>query len=348
MTKPPKILYAIQGTGNGHVARAREIIPLLQKYGALDVVLSGDQSEVALPVMPKYRSKGLTFIYNKKGGISYWKTFLKNNIFKIYKEIKGFPVEHYDLVINDFEFITAWACRLKGKESYALGHQAAFFSNKVPRPKRRRFIGEVILKYYAPSKNAVGFHFKPYDADIYPPVIRSEVRSQLVDDHGHFTVYLPAFGDDRICSLLNQLADVQWKVFSKKAHKSYRLGNVEIRPIDSDDFLISMSTASGVLTSAGFETPAESLFLGKKLAVIPINRQYEQSCNSEALKIMGVLVIENFNKDALQLIQKWVSDPPIPRFNFPDITEKILVKEIINKALGNAKYHRPKNLINKT
>ncbi len=27
-----KILYAIQGTGNGHVARAREIVPILQKH----------------------------------------------------------------------------------------------------------------------------------------------------------------------------------------------------------------------------------------------------------------------------------------------------------------------------
>ena len=33
-----KILYAIQGTGNGHISRAREIIPLLQKYGELDIL----------------------------------------------------------------------------------------------------------------------------------------------------------------------------------------------------------------------------------------------------------------------------------------------------------------------
>jgi UDP:flavonoid glycosyltransferase YjiC (YdhE family) len=28
-----KILYAIQGTGNGHVSRAREIIPISKKKG---------------------------------------------------------------------------------------------------------------------------------------------------------------------------------------------------------------------------------------------------------------------------------------------------------------------------
>jgi hypothetical protein len=32
-----------------------------------------------------------------------------------------------------------------------------------------------------------------------------------------------------------------------------------------------------------FETPAEALFLGKKLLVIPMTGQYEQECNAAAL-----------------------------------------------------------------
>ena len=31
MNDKMKILYAIQGTGNGHISRARDIIPVLQK-----------------------------------------------------------------------------------------------------------------------------------------------------------------------------------------------------------------------------------------------------------------------------------------------------------------------------
>ena len=30
-----KILYAIQGTGNGHISRARDIIPILKKKESL-------------------------------------------------------------------------------------------------------------------------------------------------------------------------------------------------------------------------------------------------------------------------------------------------------------------------
>ncbi len=64
-----KILYAIQGTGNGHLSRAREIIPILQRKGQLDLLISGTQADVELPYPVKYRFKGLCFIFGKKGGV---------------------------------------------------------------------------------------------------------------------------------------------------------------------------------------------------------------------------------------------------------------------------------------
>ena len=79
----PKILYAIQGTGNGHVARARELVPVLQKYADVDVFLSGDQSHLNFPFPIKYKSKGLTFVYDKSGAVNYWKTLWKNNLLAV-------------------------------------------------------------------------------------------------------------------------------------------------------------------------------------------------------------------------------------------------------------------------
>jgi len=40
-----KILYAVQATGNGHIARAIEMMPHLQKYGEVDVFLSGSKRQ---------------------------------------------------------------------------------------------------------------------------------------------------------------------------------------------------------------------------------------------------------------------------------------------------------------
>jgi hypothetical protein len=61
-----KILYAIQGTGNGHVSRAREVIPILQQYGDVDLLISGTQADVGLPYSIKYQLNGFGFVFGKK------------------------------------------------------------------------------------------------------------------------------------------------------------------------------------------------------------------------------------------------------------------------------------------
>ena len=68
------ILYAIQGTGNGHLARAQDIVPQLEKFGKLDLFVSGAQADIALPFSVKYKSKGLSFYFGKSGGINFFKT----------------------------------------------------------------------------------------------------------------------------------------------------------------------------------------------------------------------------------------------------------------------------------
>lgn len=105
-----RVLYAIQGTGNGHLSRARDVIPALLDQGvALDVLISGTQADIQISYPVKYRFKGLSFIFGKKGGVDMWRTYLKSNTLRLQKEIKSVPIEDYDLVINDFEPITAWA-----------------------------------------------------------------------------------------------------------------------------------------------------------------------------------------------------------------------------------------------
>jgi hypothetical protein len=53
-----KILYAFQGTGNGHVARAQEIIPILKKYASVDTLISGHQSQLKADFDINFQHKG--------------------------------------------------------------------------------------------------------------------------------------------------------------------------------------------------------------------------------------------------------------------------------------------------
>ena len=327
----PKILYAIQGTGNGHVARAREIIPILQKYGEVDVVLSGDQSNIDLDYPIKYRSKGLTFVYNKSGSVSLWRSLLKNNLIKLNQEIRNFPIEEYDIIVNDFEFISAWAARRKGLKCFGLGHQASFVSENTPRPKRKDWVGEWVLKHYAPCSDPIGFHFDHFDEFIFPPVIRKGIRKLTPTKKGHYTVYLPAYSDEHIAKVLGNIPGIKWQVFSKRAKETYQKGTVEFKPVNNQHFLESFANCDGVLTSAGFETPAEALYLGKKVMVIPIKKQYEQYCNAEAIKHLGVPVVEELNTKSIGEIQNWVEHGEAIQVDFPDQIEDILRTQIFEK-----------------
>jgi uncharacterized protein (TIGR00661 family) len=318
-----KILYAIQGTGNGHLSRAVDIIPELKKFGDLDLFVSGAQADIALPYPVKYKSKGLSFYFGKSGGINFLKTFQKNSSKDVIKEISNFPVEKYDLVVNDFEPISAWACKKKKVKCISLSHQSALLSKKSPRPKFIDPFGEWLLKNYAPVKKYIGFHFEEYDKNIFTPVIRSAIREAKVKDQGHYTVYLPAYDDKKLVELLLKLSGkLRWHIFSKHTKSPYHVGRISVYPVNSQDFVASVVSGTGVLCGAGFETPAEVLHLNKKLLVVPMKSQYEQHCNAAALKGLGVPVLKKVKKKNLKKIDKWLESDKRLDIRFPDIAAK--------------------------
>ena len=329
-----KILYAIQGTGNGHLSRARDIIPILQQKGELDILVSGIQADVELPYPVKYKFKGLSFIFGKNGGVDLISSYKKSNLKQLYSEIKSLPIEQYDLVINDFEPVSAWACKMKHKDCIGLSHQAAVINKKSPKPKKKDPVGKAILHNYAPVTAAYGFHFGAYDKNIFTPVIRSQVRTAKPENKNHYTVYLPAYSDEKIIKVLGEIKNINWQVFSKHSKKEYKEKNIYIRPINNDDFIESLITCTGILCGAGFETPAEALYLKKKLIAIPMKGQYEQQCNAAALKTMGVPVIKSLKMKHLDKIKAWVEGKQFIAVNYSNSTERII--NMIIKKYGNS------------
>jgi uncharacterized protein (TIGR00661 family) len=323
-----KILYAIQGTGNGHLARAEDVVPALQHYGDLHLFVSGAQADIQLPFPVKFKSKGLSFYFGKSGGVDIVKTFNRNSAKEVYKEVKNFPVENYDLVINDFEPISAWACRRKKIPCIALSHQSALLSPKVIRPKKYDPIGEWILKNYAPADHHIGFHFNRIDKDVFTPVIRSRVRKAEVETKSHYTVYLPAYDDKKLVALLSRFPQIRWHIFSKHTRKPYHVGRLSVFPVSNEGFTISMATCTGVLCGAGFETPAEALYLEKKLMVIPMKNQYEQHYNAASLKKMGVPVLKKLKKKHMGKIESWLENHDRVGVHYDDITEQAVQRAL--------------------
>lgn len=319
-----KILFAIQGTGNGHLSRARDVYPELCKYGEVDVLISGIQADVDVPFPVKYRLYGMSFIFGSKGGVDMLKTAKKLKLFKLIKDIRQLPVEDYDLVINDFEPVSAWACKMKRKPCIGLSHQAAVMAPNAPQPEKGDWRGEVVLKHYAPVTAAYGFHFRRYSNNIFTPVIRKEVRDIAPTDEGHYTVYLPAYDDETMVQHLSHFTDVTWQVFSKHNKEPFSFKNVHIQPIENTAFIKSMAASTGVLCGAGFEGPAEALYLGKKVMVVPMQDQYEQQCNAAAAAQIGVPVIKQLSRKYYEKMKWWLLSNERIKVDYPDQTADII------------------------
>ncbi|MFZ4106476.1 glycosyltransferase family protein [Flavobacterium sp.] len=333
-----KILYAVQGTGNGHITRAIEIIPYLQQHGEVDILVSGIQSDIELPFEVKYRFKGMSFIFGKKGGVDFWKTFVKLNSIKLIKEIKKLDLQPYDLIISDFEPISCWAAIKAKKDCIGLSNQVATLHPLAPKPKKNDIIGKLVLQNYAPTSYNYGFHFKRLDGTIFTPIIRKQVRELTPTNEGHYTVYLPSYDDSQILKWLKKMPAISWKVFSKNSKKVIQIKNIRITPINTDLFLKSMASAEGVLCNAGFGTASEALFLKKKLMVIPMKKQLEQAYNAQMLLEMGVAVIKKLNIDTIPKIRKWLNEDTIVTVDYPDNTQEIVSLIVANHA-GNKKFN---------
>lgn len=329
-----KVLYAIQGTGNGHLSRAREIIPILQKHvDELDILVSGAQHQVDYCHEIKYRFKGLTFHTSKTGKVAYFGSLLKMNFLRFFKEVRNFPANDYDLIISDFEPVSAWSAKRKNVPCIELSHQVGVVMSKPRLKSLSDLFVFYMMKYMCPTQNKIGFHFQADGQSVFTPVIRSEIRELRPENKGHFTVYLPGYWNSY---LLNELSkyNAHWHVFTKELPSEASNQHVHFKLIDNSTFLESLRTCSGVLCGAGFELPAEALYLGKKLIVIPLKGQFEQYCNAREAEKLGALYIPELSWKYHNTVNLWTKANQQIAVEFRDETQAI-----INSAIQGYKIH---------
>ena len=320
-----KILYALQATGNGHIARANVLVPKLKEHAEVDVFISGQNSQ--LPFKGNaVQNKGISLFYSKKGGLNYKKIIKKNSFVQFLRSVQNVPIQQYDLIINDFEPVTAYAAKYRNKKIIGLSHQAAVLHDKAPKPEKDFHLSKLILKKYAPIQNSFGFHFTKYDDTIFHPIIRSSIKNLNCEKEDYILVYLPSFHNDELYKVLSQIKNMDWVVFSPFSKTSKKQGNCTFFPIDEQLFTSYQATTKGVLCGAGFEFPAEVLHLKKMLYVVPIKGQFEQYCNYLALKELGVTGSEDLKVDKLK---SWLYSNDIVDITFKDETD-LLIEKVLN------------------
>ena len=320
-----KVLYGIQLTGNGHVTRSTQLIKSLIKNGfEVDVITSGNNSQIKLPFKVKKHFQGISMYYNHKGGIDWKLTFKKANVKQFFKDIK-YDVSGYDIIISDFEPISAWSAKKYRIRSIGFGNQYSFLSTKLLRPSTKDKISETFLKRFAKCDYSIALSYEEIDDFTHKPIINEDLFQYSSEDNNFYLIYLPSLSVDYILNeIKDEFENSNFKIYSPNIKKSKKIKNIEIKKLDKDQFQSDITKCTGIITGSGFSTTSEALILNKKLWSIPMKGQYEQLCNAISLKNMGVFT-DSFTKDSLY---EWINNWNKIEYKWENPIEDIIKKII--------------------
>lgn len=282
-----KILYGIQGVGNGHITRSLRVIEEIESLGhSVNILISGNSNSININRGVDFRFRGFNFGYNKNGKISIPKTLMNSNFKDLIRGSK-IDLKNWDLVISDFEPITAWVGMWQGVDITGISNQYSFISNKTPRPDKKEFLSEFVIDNFAPVANPIGIHYDNYDDFIFTPILRKEILEANPINLDYYLVYLPNKSLESIVYMVKEYTN-KFIVYHPDIKWDYDWKNIGFRRIDSSRFLKTFIECSGIITSSGFGSTSEAIHLGKKIFSIPTVGQYEQECNNAALKKLGI------------------------------------------------------------
>lgn len=298
-----KILYGVQGTGNGHITRARVMQKQLNVSGIqVDWVFSGrpDNNYFDMDCFGNYRTfRGLTFVINN-GRINHLKTAYQLHFRQLWKDIKSLDLSPYDLVLNDFDPVTAWAAKRSKVTAVGLSHQNAFHY-AIPK-KNNNLLTDSVMKWFAPVDVPIGVHWHHFNSLILPPIIETPLFSEK--DPSHILVYFPFQSLDNLIALVKPFSSHHFYIYHDVTEATDE-GHIHIRPFSRSGFHSDLQKTSGVICGAGFELPSEALQMGKKLLVQPVAGQMEQMSNALALAQLNLATAcECFNHE---VIEQWLS-----------------------------------------
>ena len=319
-----RIFYGVQGTGNGHITRARVMAKELYAAG-IDVTFqfTGRPADkyFDMDIFNGYQLRtGLTF-NTDKGQVNYLKTACEAKPITFIKDVKSLDLSGYDLVISDFEPVTAWAAKNQNKPVLGIGHQYAF-NHDIPRAGSDP-IADQIMKYFAPADKGVGLHWHHFGQPILPPIIETpETPKNIIKNK--IIVYLPFEDQQEVIKLLSPFENFEFHIYAPEVIQS-KFDHIICNSLSRFEFQKDLFDSAGIISNAGFELASEALQLGKKILAKPLHAQMEQISNAAALQQLGYG--HTMNDMDSSVIEHWLHDNHAIHITYPNIA-KILVQWI--------------------
>lgn len=293
-----RIIYGVSGQGFGHAARSQEVIAHLMSQGHEVLVFTYNQGVSMLQgVCPLYEIPGLGLSY-RNNKLLYWKT-LTSNIKQLMKNPRKWPKIlttfrdfDPDIVITDFEPLSALLAKIERKPLISLDNQHQLTNTRIGVPARyqKDFIADKLviksLIWRAQKYLVTSFFETPItkkNTQIFPPIVRKQVLSLVPTTGDYILVYAGAHFDNVLRVL--RKTQMRYVVFSATKHADEP--NITFKKHGDPEWLSLLAGCRAVIGTAGLSLISESLYLGKPYFALPIRRQIEQIINALYLQRLG-------------------------------------------------------------
>ncbi len=293
------IIYGVCGEGMGHAIRSKPVIEHLLKKHDVKIFSSGCAYHYLIKQFKEiYEVEGL-FIKYKKNGVDALGT-VKCNIsrgFGIWKSLKHMRkfIKRFkpDIVISDYEAITAHAAKLErvplisidnqhiysktklnASKKYIVSYLEAFFVNKLIMPAANMYF--IMTFFYPPLNHS--------NVKLIPPVLREAICNAKPRIGKHILVYQSSSTNIR---LLNILKSIKYEFIIYGFNMNKKEDNLTFREFNEIQYIHDLTDCRAIIMNGGFSLMAEGLHLGKPILSIPLERQFEQIVNAYYLEKLG-------------------------------------------------------------
>lgn len=323
-----KVLFLVQGEGRGHLTQAISLSQTLRNAGyQLVAVLVGHAAERPIPSFfyeqmpaPVEAFPSPNLVFNSDGKVDFKKTVTHHlpHILRYSKSLQQIneAVKRYqpDLILNFYEILGGFYNGLYRPSipMVCIGHQYLFFHSKFQFPsngRMDRFLVNFNSRLTAlHAKRLLALSFDPLpdqpDKQIYvvSPLLRQDIDSLSASKKEYILVYLnhPSLYA-QILEWHQQHPEVVLHCFWSKpdAPPEEKIDEtLTLHRLDGAKFLEMMSSCKALVTTAGFESVCEAMYLDKPVMVVPIH--YEQACNATDTERVGAgVAAERFDLSIL-------------------------------------------------
>lgn len=306
-----RCLFIVQGEGRGHLTQALSLRRLLKKAGhdVEEVLVGKSQSRTIPSFFEDAFTAPVTFVDSPSfipdgndRSVRPWAT-LAHELFRTPAFLESLStidatVERADadVIVNFFEPLSGfYAVRHRPEiPIVAIAHQYMFHHPAYEFPPGRwpnRWAARTfasVTAWGAAQRLALSLYPAAQHVDdltVLPPLLRREVfhKSTQVKS-AFFLVYLLNSGyAESVIRWHEQHPDVHLHCFWDRPDadpvEKYD-DTLTFHQLDDDKFLSFMARCRGFISTAGFESIAEAMYLGKPVQVVPVEGHFEQLCNA--------------------------------------------------------------------